>query len=335
MHFQKGEWREAREYLEKAIEAGPEEPEFHILLGRILFREGDLPAARWESEAALGLDPDHPRALELSGDILYQEGYLTRAIPLWERALKKAGNQAALLRRKTEKAQKELEAETGFGREVSVHFTLQFDGPVPGKVRHTVLRFLEDAYDRIGEELGHYPQNDIPVILYSRIQFKEITSSPSWAAGTFDGKIRVPTAGLTHHQDFEQLRSVLAHELAHAFLRSIAPQGLPLWFEEGLAKHFEGIPTEAAQAWLGRHAGRRFSTLEELNRALQGRGGSVRAAYLASLLAVRLLIEREGLWTARRVVEEVGSGRPFPQAFQGEVRLEPEEFQEMWRGALP
>ncbi len=39
----------------------------------------------------------------------------------------------------------------------------------------------------------------------------------------------------------------LAHELAHAALRSAFPSGLPLWLEEGLAQHWSDVHT---RAWL-------------------------------------------------------------------------------------
>ena len=39
----------------------------------------------------------------------------------------------------------------------------------------------------------------------------------------------------------------LAHELAHAALRSAFPSGLPLWLEEGLAQHWASVHT---RAWL-------------------------------------------------------------------------------------
>jgi hypothetical protein len=102
-----------------------------------------------------------------------------------------------------------------------------------------------------------------------------------------------------------------------------------------LAKHFEGFPTDGAEAHLERHGGSFPRTLQGLNGSLRGRGGSVEASYLAALLAVRLIIDEEGFWTVRRVLESVGNGVPFEEAFRVETRLEIPEFQERWISSLP
>ena len=60
----------------------------------------------------------------------------------------------------------------------------------------------------------------------------------------------MPVGGLQTEEDSRRLEPVLAHELTHAFIRANVPGRLPLWFEEGLAGHFEGTTLEAARAAL-------------------------------------------------------------------------------------
>lgn len=331
-----GDLEGARSLFEKALDQWSEEAAFHILLGVTFFRSGDLYGARRAVEEALYLEDDHPQARELLGDIYYQEGYLSRAIPEWERALENAGGRAGELKRKIERADRESDAESGFGRDISVHFTLQYDdGPVSRETVKAVLDHLEEAYDTIGGELGSYPNGDIPVILYSKVLFKEITQSPLWAAGTFDGKIRVPVGGLAGPRQVMHLRPILSHELAHAFIRNIASGRLPLWFEEGLAKHFEGLPTEIALRHLQRVGLSVPPSLAHLNRGLRASGRTVEASYIGALLAVRTLVESEGFWTVRRILEAVGRGESFEAAFREEARMEIAEFEERWRAELP
>src|SRR5690242_21602302 len=55
----------------------------------------------------------------------------------------------------------------------------------------------------------------------------------SWAAGAYDGTIRVPIRGALDHPD--ELDRVLAHEFAHALIRSLAARNVPAWLNEGLA----------------------------------------------------------------------------------------------------
>jgi len=330
-----GDLEGAAEYLERAVEHLPEEPEIHLLLAAIYFRQGELYEARRAADEVLSLREGHPQAHELLGDISYQEGYLTRAVPEWEAALEGAGPHAARLKAKIERAERESDAESSFGREVSVHFTLQYDDTVPDGIATAILEEMEQAYDAIGSELGRYPEGDIPVILYSKVVFTEITRNPLWVAGSFDGKIRVPVRGLASGRDVYRLRPILTHELAHAFIQQMAPRGLPLWFQEGLAKHFEGLPAEHAHSYLERHSGAFPRSLDGLNQGLRGRAGPVQASYLASLLAVRTLIDEEGFWSVRTILESVGRGVPFSSAFAEETRLSLAEFQERWSASLP
>ncbi len=333
--FQSGDLESAEEMLSEAIGLWGEEADFHVLLAAVYFRRGELYAARRSAEDALNLDEANSRALELVGDLDYQEGYLNRAVSRWEDALEVKGSHPSRLQSKIDRARRELDAEGGFEREVSVHFSLQHDGPVSRQLTAAVLDELERLYDEIGRELGTYPRGDIPVIIYSKVLFTEITRSPLWVAGTFDGKIRIPTGGLASEADIGRLRPVLAHELVHAFLRSMASRGLPLWFEEGLAKHFEGMPTPAVVEYLDRRELPLPSSLDQINLWLRGGGPSVETAYLSALLAVRAIIDDEGFWTVRRIVEAAGRGTPFEEALFQEARLEPWELEERWKSSLP
>jgi tetratricopeptide (TPR) repeat protein len=333
--FQSGGLDTARDYLERAIELWPHEAAYHLILGAVYFRLGELYAARRAVDGALDRDENNPQARELLGDIDYQEGFLSRAVPEWEAALENAGPHASRLQQKIARAKKEMDAESEFEREVSLHFTMQYDGPISDQLAQSILKRMEEAYDLIGDEMGHYPAGDIPVILYSRILFNEITRSPLWAAGAFDGKIRVPVGGLSSGADSSRLNSILAHELAHAFIRSMAPTGLPLWFQEGLAEHFEGMPTEVARHFLQEIGIPPPTTFADLDRGLRGQGASVEASYLAALLAVRLFIDEEGFWTLRQVIETVGEGASFVEALRQETGMDPGELEEKWRNALP
>ncbi len=333
--LQSGSLEAARDHLERAIELWPHEASYHFILGAVYFRLNELYAARRAVDEALDRDEDNPQARELLGDITYQEGSLSRAVPEWEAALEKAGPHASRLQRKIERAKREMDAESGFEREVSLHFTMQYDGPVSDRLARSILDRMEEDYDRIGDEMGSYPAGDIPVILYSRILFTEITRTPLWAAGAFDGKIRVPVGGLSSAADSSRISSILAHELAHAFIRSMAPTGLPLWFQEGLAEHFEAMPTARARHFLEEIGAPPPNTFAALDRGLRGHGASVEASYLAALLAVRLFIDNEGFWTLRQIMESVGEGVSFAEALRQETGMDPNELEEKWREVLP
>ena len=319
---------EARDRLERAAELAPAEASVQLLLASLHFRRGDLYEAHRRVERALEIAPGSAEARELSGDLYYQEGSLERARRDWEEALPAAGRRAHAVRAKLDRLDREEPAEAGFGRDISRHFTVQFDGPVPPAVARTALRLLEEAYNRLWREFGRAPQHDIPVLLYSRELFTEVTRSPGWVAGTYDGKIRVPVGGLAGATDAEQLGPILAHELTHAFIRANVPGALPLWFQEGLAGHFQGVTAEEALHVL-RGGGSGFSRLEEVSAALRG-GPAVGAAYAAAALAVAEMVRMDGFWLPRRTLERVAAGETFPAAFHAAAGIELAEFEERW-----
>jgi len=323
-----GDFDEARAHLERAIEFDPSEASFHLLLALLFFRRGDLFEARQKTDRSLELAPGLVEARELSGDIHYQQGSLEKARAEWEQALAEAGSRGHPLRAKLERVDREAVADAGFARDVSRHFTIQYDGPVPGEVARTALQLLEEAYDRLWRDFGRSPQHDIPVILYTRGLFDEITRSPGWVGGTYDGKIRIPVGGLQTGDDAERLGPILTHELTHAFIRANVPGRLPLWFEEGLAGHFQGT-TPVAALHILRSDGGAFGGLEEVSTALRG-GPRVGGAYAAAALAVAEMVRLDGFWLPRRILEMVAAGRPFPEAFRAAAGIDVPEFEQRW-----
>jgi tetratricopeptide (TPR) repeat protein len=323
-----GNLDDARARLERAVALAPDEAPYHFLLGTLHFRRGDLYEARQHVDRALELAPGLGEARELSGDLYYQEGWLDRARSEWEAALPASGRRAPAIGSKIARVSREAAAEGGFGRDVSRHFTIQYDGPVSPQVARTALRLLEDAYDRLWREFGRAPQHDIPVILYARETFLHVTRSPAWVAGSYDGKIRIPVGGLSTDEDAERLRPVLAHELTHAFIRANVPGSLPLWFEEGLAEHFAGSDAGEA-ARLLRASGGGFPSLDAVSAALRG-GPRVAEAYAAARIAIAQMLRLDGFWLPRRILELVAAGRPFAAALRDASGLEPAEFEQLW-----
>ena len=323
-----GNLDDARTHLERAAGLAPAEPAPHLLLGVLHFRRGDLYEARQRIDRALEIAPQLTEARELSGDLHYQKDELELARADWEKAAAGAGSPRHSLEAKLARVGRELHAEGGFERDVSRHFTLQYDGPVPREVARTALLLLESAYDRLWRDFGRSPQHDIPVILYTRGLFDEITRSPAWVGASYDGKIRVPVGGLQTGSDARRLEPILAHELTHAFIRANVPGRLPLWFEEGLAGHFEGTAPETALHTL-RASGGGFRSLAEVDAALRG-GSRVMAAYAAAALAVAEMVRLDGFWLPSRTLDLMATGRSFPAAFHDAAGMDLTEFEERW-----
>jgi len=186
---------------------------------------------------------------------------------------------------------------------------------------------LEAAYWRIGTTLLAYPSGIITVVLYTDEQFRDITRSPAWAGGVFDGKIRVPMRGALN--DPRQLEKVLAHEFTHALVKSLAPRGVPTWVDEGLAVVFEMGDLK----WAERLA-RQAPFLVPLPRLHDGflslPADQVPLAYAESALAVRMLIERGGIPALTALLQDLAEGQEFTQSFERRVFLSYPEFLTLW-----
>lgn len=331
-HLQSGRLAESREALESAVGLAPGEAAYHALLALVLFRQNQLREARRVVDEALELAPGNARARELSGDLYDREGLLNRAVGEWEEAVLAGGSHA--LAGKIERGRREMAVEEGMGRESSRYFVVLYDRDVPQALVKDLFGPLDEAFNVLHDRLGEYPRDEITVILYSRVAFRDVTRMPDWAGGAYDGKIRIPVGGLSTLQEAAGLLGILVHEMAHAFLHRMAPEGLPRWFNEGLATTFQGWDPAAVRAWLANHPPEGIATLADVDRGLVGRGASVDAAYAAARLAVAEMEELRGAGAVRRVIAGVGEGRPFAEVFSEEMRLEVPEFEERWAKGL-
>ena len=192
------------------------------------------------------------------------------------------------------------------------HFTVSFEGPAEAALAEQALESLDRAYWRIGELLGSYPNEPVPVVLYTTEQFSDITRSPKWAAGSYDGTIRVPMRGALDNQT--ELDRVLAHEFTHALVFTLAPRQVPTWLNEGLATAVEAdtlgwaeeqvakargpVPLKALQSGFGRMT-----------------GAQAQLAYATSALAVRRMLDEAGGFAVANLLRDLGEGVDFDTAF--------------------
>jgi tetratricopeptide (TPR) repeat protein len=282
--------------------------------------------ARTALQEAVRLNPKLTAAALLLGDITYRMGDLETAVRTYEAALEIEPNNAQIQGR-LESWRKEAALHGGFQRTLSPHFTVLFEGPAEQRLAAAAVDALEAAYWRIGTTLLAYPPTVITVVLYTDEQFRDITRSPAWAGGVFDGKIRVPMRGALN--DPRQLEKVLAHEFTHALIKSLAPHGVPTWVDEGLAVVFEMGDLK----WAERLA-RRAPSLVPLPRLHDGflslPADQVPLAYAESALAVQMLIERGGIPTLTALLQDLAEGQEFTQAFERRVFLSYPEFLILW-----
>src|SRR3954469_7265654 len=306
-----------------AIAADPKNARLHLGAGLAAALDRRDTEARDEFERALTLDAKLAQARALLGQVQHRMGDFGAAIATYGALL--ADNpddreaQATL-----ERWQREAELHDRMQQAVGSHFTVSFEGPAEAALAKEALDVLDRAYWRVGQLLGTYPNQPVPVVLYTSEQFRDITRSPQWAAAAYDGIIRVPMRGALDKS--EELDRVLSHEFVHALVRNLAARGVPTWLNEGLATALEGANLEWAE--------KQVSMLSQPVplRALQGGFGKLNdaqahIAYATSALAARRLVEEAGGMAIANLLRDLGDGVDFETAFLHRIQRPFADFQ--------
>lgn len=285
---------------------------------------GRTEEARQYLVGALRVQPALTAAALLLGEILYRDGDLQGAIDVYEQARVRSPGEPKFAAR-LDTWRREAAVHESFSSRLANHFTILFEGPADQPMAARVSDMLESIYWQVGGALGAYPPNVLTVVLYSKEQFRDITQSPAWAGGVFDGRIRVPIAGKIDERD---LRRVLAHEFTHAVVRSLAPRGVPQWLNEGLAvlmeQGDEPARPPAADATVPSLA-RLEGSFDRLTPA------EARTAYATSAAATRALLDRGGPMVIYNLLTNLGNGMRFDEAFERAALIPYREFADTWR----
>jgi tetratricopeptide (TPR) repeat protein len=325
-----GKLQDASRLFNEALSAGPPDATLYLGAGLSAHLQGQEDQASRYLREALRQDPKLIQASLLLGDIAYRRGDTDAAIRLYEAALALAPTHVQI-QTQLERWRKEAALHQGFQQNLNAHFTVLFEGPAEQRLAGAALDMLEAAYWRIGTDLLAYPSDIVTVVLYTDEQFRDITRSPSWAGGAYDGKIRVPMRGSLSSP--QQLEKVLAHEFTHALVHSLVPRGAPAWIDEGLAVVFEKGDMRWAEQTI-----RKADALIPLSKLQAGfldlPSDQVPLAYAESGLAVQMLLDRAGPLTVTLLLKDLDAGQDFAAAFERRFLISFSAFQASWSEKL-
>lgn len=306
-----GQVRAAVEAFREGIAADPKNARLHLGAGMAAALERRDTDARDALERALALDPKLTAARVLLGQLQYRMADAAAAIRTYEMVVVEAPTnrdvQATL-----DRWRREQDLHGRMQQAIGSHFTVSFEGPAEAALAAEAIEVLDRAYWRVGDLLGTFPVDPIPVVLYTSEQFRDITRSPSWAAGAYDGTIRVPMRGALENP--KELDRVLAHEFTHALIRTLASRGVPTWLNEGLAAALE----QPDLTWAAQTVGDR-ADLAPLRTLQSGFGrfsaAQAQVAYATSALAARRLLDDAGGFAIANLLRDLGRGEDFDSAF--------------------
>lgn len=307
--IQRGDAEKAASAFRQVLTLNPRDAQALAGAGMAAHMLGRDDQAMSSLKRALEIKPDYAYAAYLLAEVAYAQGDLDLAIKSLEKVIALAPGSPGIYRQ-LEDWKKEASLHASFNTQPGVRFNILFEGPEQRAMADRVSAILERAYASVGKALNTYPPETITVILYTKEQFKAITHAPGWAAGAYDGRIRIPVLGALRVPG--ELDRVVTHEFVHAAINSIAARGIPVWLNEGLATYFE--PTD--HAWLERRLRTApgllpVKTLESSFGQLDGEEALL--AYAQSWAAAGLLVRRLGP-NFPVFLQYVGNGTTVEQA---------------------
>lgn len=300
-----------------ALTVEPQNANLHFGAALAAFALGRYDEARAAVDASLVLNPTHRLSRELLGRLLHRSGDLRGAIAIYETLVGEGreGTVAETL----ERWRRDAEVRERMSSAGHAAVTVTFEGPEDAVLAQHALASLERASARIGSVLSYYSTSPLTVVLYTNEQFRDITRSPSWAAGVFDGTIRIPLRGaLERPAEFDR---VLAHEYTHAIVFELARSRIPTWLNEGLAAALE---VERGRA----DPPRLPVSLDQLRQPFhQLTPAEAHQAYQASAFAVQRLLDDAGGVAVGNLLRDIGDGTAFDTAFEHRMGLTVREFE--------
>ena len=319
----------------------PKSPALNLNLAQAYWETRDPELTREFLENLVQLVPQRPFPHLALADLLYRDDDLAGAAQHLERATRLArGNRqlASYLQLATAKVKAAQRTEQTFLARESSHFVVKFDGEEDHAIWHEVLTILEDAYRDIGQKLGHFPSQPIPVVLVTRQQFHSAMGTPAWADALFDpvlGRIKIPTQGAL--TDPEWLARVLRHEYVHALIHErmgLEVTAVPRWLNEGLAMQLAGDQwPDIDQVALSRNV-----TLVPLPLLERGWGhlsaDAATLAYLQANSATHYLIDRYGMHNVREILDLLKARHNIGDAIQAKLMISYDVFQQRWTDNL-
>ena len=165
-----------------------------------------------------------------------------------------------------------------------------------------------------------------------------VSVAPHWAVGYVvgdSGEVVLRGEDVRAYP-FEDLLSLLAHEITHVLLNSLPAAGtLPHWFHEGVA-------VTVSRQWSLRDAltlGTMMilshpAPLRDLTASFPEDPAAARAAYAESFHFVSFLEREYGPGAVRRIIGRMKGGEDFPLAFRSAVGRGLPEVEAAWRGRI-
>ena len=295
-----------------------EDPALLSALGIARVRQEQWDPARTALERAVALGASDPYTLIALGKVYRQTGDRAAAVEMFDRA-RDSGATGPGFQQTLTRLERELDAEWDFSEMRSPHFQVSFASGQreSAAAAQAVAQGLENAYFHDGRKLDIYPSERVPVVLYASEDFHDVTQTPSWTGGVYDGRIKLPSRGV-EDGDGTVLERTLRHEYGHVLVTQLSRGHVPVWLNEGVAIWCEEDREGEREDWAYQTlANQPLFALKELEGSFTALPPErVHIAYAQSYLAVRDLVGESGGRSLHELLAALGSGKSLDEAFR-------------------
>jgi len=316
--FEHGNINQARRYFENALRFQPENSTILIYYSALLVRTGNAAQALPFAQRAVNATPNSPDAHTMLGYAQFASDRTREAVVSWKHSLELRPD--STVKQLLAKAQREESAETDFAQRESSHFILHYEGrQTSDGLRAQIMAALEADYDDLARDLGNPPRDNILVTLYTEQAFFDVTHAPSWSGAINDGKLRIPISGLSSVTP--ELAHVLKHELAHSFINQLSGGRCPPWLHEGIAQLLEPRSLGSAGRQLAQlFKAQRNIPLNVLEGSfLRFSGMEAYLAYAESLAAVSYIADSYGMGDIQRILQSLSQGNSMEATLRATI----------------
>lgn len=301
------------------------------------YEKKDYEPALIAFESSLKYDANNALAYELMGDIYYYRQEMDSAAGHYMRAFEIAPRKG--LKEKLQKIQNEKKVEGKMATYEEKNFIIKYKGEgSDAKFEGFELReMLRETYRQISKDFAFYFNHQVVVLLYDQSEFEQLTSLPHWAAGVYDGKVRMPAYKASFSD--KELRSLSAHELTHAFVSTISQGRAPVWINEGLAEFQEAkvVPNKLTIF----KAAVKTNSLLSLDELTHQRGlldvqDSLKVAlfYEQAYHFTAYLIDRYGMFKIKELLKAFAEGKTTDAAIRDVLKISMRRLEEAWKETL-
>lgn len=318
-------FREAIPRFTEALKLG-DRGEIRRGLGYAYYRTNEPDQARTNLERAIDQGAGDTETYLTLGRIHLDRHDQTKALAMLEEAVAAGADQPGLADT-IARLKRDAEAEADYHALGSSHFVIKIEGREDTEAARTVLNALEDAYRRVGARFAYYPLDRLEVVLYPDQTFREVTGSPHWSGGIYDGRIKMPIGGLA--RGTERLARTVRHEYAHAAIVTLSKGKAPVWLNEGLAQvaeetHDEGRINRLRLA-VGDGSLLALTDLESGFTRFDRDQASL--AYAQAYFAAKYLLDQKGGYNVRRLLEAMATAASIDAAFRQALGMPYPEFE--------